>query len=156
MDCYKDALECSTGNALCVFKFEKDARAPTRGTTGSAGYDLYAGHPCVIDAGGKALVKTNCGFILPRNTYGRIAGRSGLSWKKHTDVAAGVVDPDYRGNVGVVLFNHGREPVIIHKHDRVAQLILETFVVAEEVRVYDRPPPQHTERGAGGYGSTGR
>jgi deoxyuridine 5'-triphosphate nucleotidohydrolase len=62
-----------------------------------------------VEARGKALVPTDLAVFLPVGTYGRVAPRSGLSWKKHIDVGAGVIDRDYRGNVGVVLFNHGEE-----------------------------------------------
>ena len=64
---------------------------------------------CKIKAGGKELCKTGISIKMPPGVYGRVAPRSGLAWKKHIDVGAGVIDADYRGNVGVVLFNHGEE-----------------------------------------------
>ena len=85
-------------------------------------------------------------------TYGRIAPRSGLAWKKHIDVGAGVIDADYRGNVGVVLFNHGAEDLEVKVGDRVAQLILEKIAYAEVEEVAELP---ETVRGAGGFGSSG-
>ena len=80
------------------------------------------------------------------------APRSGLAWKKHIDVGAGVIDADYRGCVGVVLFNHSAEDLEVKRGDRVAQLILERIETppVEEVTELD-----DTERGAGGFGSTG-
>lgn len=80
------------------------------------------------------------------------APRSGLAWKNHIDVGAGVIDADYRGNVGVILFNHGEDEFKVTKGDRVAQLILEKIITPPVVEVEDLDA---TERGAGGYGSTG-
>lgn len=75
-----------------------------------------------------------------------------MAWKKFIDVGAGVVDYDYRGNVGVILFNHGEEDFVVRKGDRVAQLILERIVTPDVVECDDL---DDTERGAGGFGSTG-
>ena len=82
--------------------------------------------------------------------------RSGMGGVKMIHRCAGVIDPDYRGNIGVVLFNHASDDLLVRRHDRIAQLILERFEVARDVRVFDRPPPTDTHRGAGGFGSTGR
>ena len=76
----------------------------------------------VVPARGKELVKTDHSVAIPKGTT-RVAPRSGLAWKKFIDVGAGVVDYDYRGNVGVILFNHGEEDFVVRKGDRVAQLI---------------------------------
>jgi len=78
-----------------------------------------------------------------------------MAWKKHTDVGAGVVDSDYRGNVGVVLFNLSDVPVEIARGERVAQLVLERIATPEVVEVTDAAALVATERGAGGFGSTG-
>ena len=64
-------------------------------------------HDCVIPARGKGVVKTNLSIAIPHNTYARVAPRSGLAVKHFIDTGAGVIDEDYRGEVGVVLFNHG-------------------------------------------------
>ena len=135
---------------------KRNGKAPTRGSEGAAGYDLYAAYDTVVPARGKALVRTDIAVVLPKNCYGRIAPRSSLAWKKFIDVGGGVIDPDYRGNIGVVLFNHASDDLLVRRHDRIAQLILERFEVARDVRVFDRPPPTDTHRGAGGFGSTGR
>lgn len=84
-----------------------------------------------MPAGRQALVKTDLSIAIPPNTYARIAPRSGLAVKKMIDCGAGVVDYDYRGPVGVVLFNHGSEDFKIEKGDRVAQLILERICMAD-------------------------
>lgn len=109
-------------------------------------------HDCVVPARGKELVKTDLSIAIPLGTYARVAPRSGLAWKKFIDVGAGVVDYDYRGNVGVILFNHGDEDFEVKKGDRVAQLILEQILTPEVVECDDL---EATERGAGGFGSTG-
>lgn len=88
-------------------------------------------HEVTVPAGRQALVKTDLSIAIPLNTYARIAPRSGLAVKKMIDVGAGVVDYDYRGPVGVVLFNHGSEDFKVNKGDRVAQLILERICMAE-------------------------
>lgn len=84
-----------------------------------------------MPAGRQALIKTDLSIAIPPYTYARIAPRSGLAVKKMIDVGAGVVDHDYRGPVGVVLFNHGTEDFKVNKGDRVAQLILERICMAE-------------------------
>ena len=85
---------------LQVAKLSENAIIPTRGSSSAAGYDLYSAEDTTIPARGKGLVKTDIQIKVPHGTYGRIAPRSGLSWKNHIDIGAGVVDEDYRGNVG--------------------------------------------------------
>ena len=97
-------------------------------------------------------MKTDLSIAIPKDTYARIAPRSGLAWKHFIDVGAGVVDYDYRGNVGVILFNHSDVDFEIKHGDRVAQLILERITTPEVLEVEDL---DDTARGAGGFGSTG-
>jgi dUTP pyrophosphatase len=135
-----------------VKKLTELATLPIRGSEHAAGFDLASAYDVVIPAHGKGLVKTDLAIAIPEFTYARIAPRSGLAVKKFIDTGAGVVDYDYRGNVGVVLFNHGDEDFEVKKGDRVAQLILERISMAgcEEVDELSA-----TERGIGGFGSTG-
>jgi len=107
----------------------------------------------VIPASGNGLEKTDLAIQLPPGCYGRIAPRSGLALHHRTDVGGGVVDEDYRGNVGVILFNHSNSPFQIHRGDRIAQLICQNIVypTIREVKELDE-----TERDAKGFGSTGR
>lgn len=95
---------------------------------------------------------TDIQIELPSGCYGRVAPRSGLAAKHFIDVGAGVIDEDYRGNVGVILFNHSTVPFEVKKGDRIAQLICEQifYPSIEEVETLSI-----TERGAGGFGSTG-
>ena len=110
---------------LKVQKLTNNAALPKRSTEGAAGYDLCASQRCTIPAGGKGLVPRGLSISFPAGLYARIAPRSGLALKKFIDVGAGVVDADYRGEVGVVLFNHGDHDFEVNMGDRIAQLILE-------------------------------
>ena len=109
-------------------------------------------HDVTVPAKGKALAKTDLAIAVPEGTYGRIAPRSGLAWKHFIDVGAGVVDADYRGNVGVVLYNHSDVDFEIKAGDRVAQLVLEKIATPDVVELESL---DETDRGAGGFGSTG-
>jgi dUTP pyrophosphatase len=93
---------------LVSCRLSEHATIPKRGSAQAAGYDLSSAYAVTIKAQGKAIVKTDLAIKVPQGCYGRIAPRSGLSWKHHMDVGAGVIDADYRGNVGVVLFNHAK------------------------------------------------
>ena len=137
---------------LLVKRLTENAILPVRGSKLAAGYDLSAAEAKVVPAHGKALVKTDLAIATPLDCYARIAPRSGLAWKKHIDVGAGVVDADYRGNVGVILFNFGDADFEVAPGDRVAQLILEKIITPPVVEVDDLDA---TVRGEGGYGSTG-
>ncbi|TEA32104.1 hypothetical protein DBR06_SOUSAS6610016 [Sousa chinensis] len=97
-------------------------------------------------------MKTNIQIALPSGYYGRVAARSGLAAKHFIDVGASVIDEDYRGNVGIVLFNFGKEKFEVKKCDRIAHLICEHifYPEIEEVQVLG-----DTERGSGGFASTG-
>ena len=93
----------------CCMKVKRlvnHAKLPIRGSTGAAGYDLHAAERCTIPASARGVVKTGIAIEIPKGLYARIAPRSGLSVKKWIDVGAGVVDRDYRGEIGVVLINH--------------------------------------------------
>ncbi|XP_011404672.2 PREDICTED: deoxyuridine 5'-triphosphate nucleotidohydrolase-like [Amphimedon queenslandica] len=153
-----NSVEHSNGDSnstvpLRVMKLTEYAYLPTRGSSEAAGYDLYSAYETVVPAEGKAVVKTDIAIALPPYCYGRIAPRSGLAWKHHIDIGAGVIDRDYRGNVGVIMFNLSKVDYQVHKGDRIAQLILERILIAgiEEVDNLDS-----TERGSGGFGSTGK
>ena len=129
-----------------------NARLLVTGTTGAAGYDLAAAQNAVVLAHGKMLVKTGLSISMPTGCYGRIAPRSGLALKKFIDVGARVVDEDYRGELGVVLFNFGDEEFKINMGDKIAQLIFEKIKTPEVVEVNSL---EETGRGEKGFGSTG-
>ena len=137
---------------LKVQKLSNNAALPKRSTDGAAGYDLCASQDCTIPAGGKGLVHTGLAISFPAGLYARTAPRLGLALKRFIDVGAGVVDSDFRGEVGVILFNHGDQDFEVKMGDRIAQLILERIDTppVEEVQGLD-----DTVRGFGGFGSTG-
>ncbi|CAF99850.1 unnamed protein product [Tetraodon nigroviridis] len=134
-------------------KLSEHATTPTRGSVKAAGFDLYSAYDYAIDPLDKAIVKTDIQIAVPHGCYGRVAPRSGLAAKYFIDVGAGVVDEDYRGNVGVVLFNFGKETFHVKKGDRVAQLVCEKICYPD---LLEQVTLDETERGAGGFGSTGR
>eukprot|EP00759_Apiculatamorpha_spiralis_P014872 PhF_6_TR21651/c1_g1_i1/m.30837/K01520/dut, DUT; dUTP pyrophosphatase len=138
--------------SLRVVRLSAAAVLPTRASVGAAGYDLCSAKDLVIPARGKAIIPTDLSIAVPHGTYGRVAPRSGLAAKHHIDVGAGVIDEDYRGNVGVVLFNHSEVDFPIKVGDRVAQLVLEQILTPDVVEVTSL---EDTARGAGGFGSTG-
>jgi dUTP pyrophosphatase len=138
---------------LKVKRLTEHAVLPLRASERAAGYDLFAAADCTIEALGKELVKTDIAIAIPPGYYGRIAPRSSLAWKSHLDVGAGVIDEDYRGPVGVVLFNLGKAPFNVRKGERIAQLVLTKITTppVEEVDDLD-----NTGRAEGGFGSTGK
>ena len=137
---------------LRVKRLSENAALPYRATTRSAGYDLKSAHDYTIPPMGKALVHTDLAMEIPPGHYGRIAPRSGLAWKNHMDVGGGVIDEDYRGNVGVILFNLSpKDEFIVRAGDRIAQLILERISTPDVVEVERL---EATERGEGGFGHT--
>ena len=139
--------------SLGVKKLTYDAIVPTRGSDGAVGYDLYSSEDAVVPCqAGRALVGTGITIVLPPGVYGRVAPRSGLAVKHCINVGAGVIDPDYTGEIKVVLFNHGESDFEIKKGDRIAQLVLERCETPpiEEISIVE-----DTERGSGGFGSTG-
>lgn len=128
------------------------AKAPTKGSAFAAGHDLYSARDVVIPARGRARVDTDISIAVPAGTYGRIAPRSGLAAKHGIDTLAGVIDADYRGQVGVILANLSDADFEIKVGDRIAQLIVERIVMPEVVVVEKL---DESVRGAGGFGSTG-
>jgi len=136
---------------LFVKRLSEKAILPVRASKQAAGYDISSAQDVVIKARGKGLVMTDIVIAVPEGYYGRIAPRSGLAWKNHIDVGAGVIDSDYRGNVGVVLFNHAEVDFKVTQGDRIAQLLLEKIITPEVKEVLEIDT---TERGAGGFGST--
>lgn len=125
---------------------------PTRGSTESAGWDLYAAQGVVIPAGGQGVVGTDIYMSIQGGYYGRIAPRSGLALQFGIDVGGGVIDSDYRGEIKVILFNHGHETVELAKGARIAQIIFTMYNRDLITRVTELPL---SVRGAEGFGSTG-
>ena len=110
---------------LQIKRLTLDATLPTRASPGSVGYDLYSLNDLVIQPNSRDIVSTGVCATIPLGCYGRIAPRSGLTVKYGIHVGAGVIDPDYTGELKVCLFNLGSVPFEIKQGERIAQLILE-------------------------------
>jgi dUTP pyrophosphatase len=144
---YRQLLEIN------VKKLSENATIPTQGTKFAAGYDLYAAEDEVVVCGTRKLIKTNISMEITPGYYGRIAPRSGLAYKSGIDVLAGVIDSDYRGDIGVILYNTDKNiDFEIKKGDRIAQIIFEACYSATLNTVENL---DNTLRQDGGYGSTG-
>ena len=137
---------------LYVKKLRNNAAVPKRGSEEAAGYDIASAEDTVVPAKGKAVIKIGISIAIPEGCCGRIAPRSGLTVKRFIDVGAGVIDGDYRGEVGVVLFNHSEEDFEVKPGDRITQLILEKITMPQIKETTDLPC---TQRGSDGFGSTG-
>lgn len=136
-------------------KVNDRACLPVRSTNGAAGYDLTSCEDVVIGAHSQRMIST--GLVMQMNMedcYARVAPRSGLAAKNGIDVLAGVIDKDYRGVIQVILYNHGEHDVTIKSGDRIAQLIFERIYLPSVVET-NAEKVADTDRGAGGFGSTG-
>ena len=137
---------------LRVCRLDPRAVLPRRSHPEDAGYDLTAIEEAVIDPGKMATLPTGLAVTVPKGTYGRVAPRSGLASKKGIDILGGVVDRGYTGEVMVIVINNGTVPFVVVPGDRIAQLVLESIVLADVEEVEELDP---TVRGTGGLGSTG-
>ena len=133
----------------------KDFPLPQYATPASAGVDLRASEARVIPPGGRALVPTGLRIALPEGYEAQVRPRSGLALKHGITLpnSPGTIDADYRGEIGVILMNLGSEPFTVEPGDRIAQMVVApvTRVVWREAEALDA-----TERGEGGFGSTGK
>ena len=129
-----------------------NAKLPTKGSEYAAGYDLYSCEEGVIKSKMKGKIDIGLSLIIPNNHYGRIASRSGLTLNYSLDVGAGVIDSDYRGNISVILFNHGDKDFKYNIGDRIAQIIIEKISDCDIVNITEI---DETIRGNNGFGSTG-
>lgn len=134
-------------------RLHEDAKIPTRATPESVGYDVHCIEDVQLLPYRTSLVKTGIALNkIPPNTYLRVAPRSGLALKRGLIVNAGVIDPDYRGEIGVVILATNMEH-FFQKGEKVAQLIVESCMTPDVKEVHEI---SETERGSGGWGSTGR
>lgn len=138
-------------------KLNSKAITPTKGSKYSAGMDLYAciDNDITINPGETVKIGTGLAFELPENTFGAIFARSGLATKQGLAPAnkVGVCDEDYRGEYIVPLHNHSNVPVTVKSGDRIAQLVIMPYIPVELEEVESL---SDTERGSGGFGSSGR
>lgn len=127
---------------------------PAYATTGAAGMDVVSAEDVVLEPGGRHPVATGLALAIPQGYEIQVRPRSGLALKHGITVpnTPGTIDSDYRGELKIIMINHGQESFAVRRGDRVAQLVIAPVVQAvwQEVEELDA-----TERGAGGFGSTG-
>lgn len=144
-------------SVIRVKKLHPEAILPTYGTEEAAGADLYAclEAPVTIQPGQSAFIPTGLALEVPKGCAGLIYARSGMACKRGLAPAnkVGVIDSDYRGEIRVVLLNHGQQEQIVQSGERIAQLIITPVLTPAYVETEDLTD---TDRGAGGFGSTGK
>ena len=150
-------MTATTSEGLAIRIINKGKHPlPSYATTHSAGMDLRANldAPVVLAPGQRALIPTGLYLELPAGTEAQVRPRSGLAFKHGVTVinAPGTIDADYRGEVGVLLINHGQEPFEVKDGERVAQLVVSRYL---RVTLEESADLRATERGAGGFGHTG-
>ena len=142
---------------VLIKKLNPDVELPVYKTSGASGMDLMAfiEEPIKILSGSSCLIPTGLSIAFPEDYEVQIRPRSGLAAKNSITVlnTPGTIDSDYRGEIKIIIFNHGKEDFIIKNKDRVAQMIL-TPVIKMKFEETDNLPD--TLRGEGGFGSTGK
>jgi dUTP pyrophosphatase len=134
-------------------QLHQNAKLPHRATIDAAGADLYCVDAFTLEPGERRAIATGVSIAIPRGFYGRVAPRSGWAAKHGIDTLAGVIDSDYRGEILVLLINLGSAPFTAAAGERIAQLIIERIALCDFAWAETL---QESERGAGGFGSTGR
>lgn len=141
---------------LKIKKVRENAKIPTRGTDGAAGFDLYAciDEPMTLNKGDTALIPTGIAIAVPNKYAAFIHSRSGLSIKKGICLlnSVGVVDSDYRGEVCVGVIKATDGPYTIEPFERIAQMVIKPVEIPTLVETTEL---DETDRGTGGFGSTG-
>jgi dUTP pyrophosphatase len=139
---------------LNVKRLRPEGRLPSYAHEGDAGLDLYAAEALVLPPGGSALVRTGIAVALPSGTEGQVRPRSGLALNHSVTVlnAPGTIDEGYRGELGVILVNHGTTPFAVEVGMKVAQLVVMPRLQVHVAQVQDL---DETSRGSDGFGSSG-
>jgi len=136
---------------LSFKQLDPKALLPTRGSPSAAGLDLYSIEAITLNPKERRLIRTGLAVAIPEGYYGRLAPRSGLATQKGIDVLAGVIDADYRGEIGCLLYNAGAEIIDLPAQTKICQLIIEKIITPDAVWVDGLGD---TSRGGGGFGST--
>lgn len=149
------SLRRATDRPLFVTRLRPDAVIPTRAHAWDAGMDLVAVEPLTLGAGTRGVVHTGIAIALPRGWAGLVVPRSGLARTHGITLtnSPGLIDAGYRGEVQVLVVNHGTQPHTIAAGDRIAQLVVVPVLAGDPV-VVDALPEADT-RGAAGFGSSG-
>ena len=139
---------------LKIRKIHQDAVTPCHAHPGDAGLDLFSVEEIEIQPGMSHTVKTGISMELPENTEAQVRPRSGLAHKFQITVlnSPGTIDEGYRGEVGVILINHGKRPFLVEKGMKIAQMLVKPVLQVEVCEVNEI---SDTVRGSGGFGSTG-
>jgi len=136
-----------------IKRLHKDAKIPTRALKGDVGFDLYSIETTIILPEKHEMIETGIALEMPKGYYCEIHSRSGLR-KKGVFPPVGIIDQNYRGPLGVILYNFSDKALTIHKGDRIAQVIFKQYV--EDVKFKEVKKLSSSERGNKGFGSTGR
>lgn len=144
-------------SSIRVKKLNERAILPTYGSSEAAGADLYAclEQPVTIEPGETAWIGTGIALEVPKGCAGLVYARSSMGTKRGLAPAnkVGVVDSDYRGEIRVVLLNHGKAPQTVEHGERIAQFLITPVLTPDYEEAADL---SDTQRGAGGFGSTGK
>jgi dUTP pyrophosphatase len=144
-------------NNRIVMKVKADSERPSYANRHAAGLDIRANNeePIAIEPGGYADIPTHLSVQLPKGHFGMIVPRSGLGFKHRITLIndVGIIDEDYRGNIGLRMVNDGDKPYIVNRAERVAQMIVTPYIQPVLVFVDEL---DETDRGSNGFGSTGR
>ncbi len=135
-----------------IKKLTPDAILPKFALPGDAGMDIFCSETKTFQPGERGAVSTGIAFALPSNHVGLVWDKSGPPLKTGMHTLAGVVDEGYRGELKIVVINHGKEPVTIEKGQKVAQFLIQPITHPEIKEVTEL---DETVRGSGGFGSTG-
>lgn len=142
---------------LTIFfkKLNEYALSPVTKTENSAGYDLFSCEEKIILPKQRVLINTGISLQIPPGYYGRIAPRSGLALNHSIDIGGGVIDRGYTGPIGIIVINNGDNTYRVQYGERIAQIIFEKVGdCVMFIEIFDDLP--QTQRGANGFGSTGR
>lgn len=139
---------------LKIKKINDLAKMPEYAHDGDAGMDLFSIEDKVIQSGETTLIHTGIKIELPQNTEAQIRPRSGLALKNSITVlnSPGTIDEGYRGEIGVILINHGKNDFKVEKHMKIAQMVIKPVLKVNVIEVQDL---SSTDRDEGGFGSTG-
>jgi dUTP pyrophosphatase len=137
-----------------IKRIHDDALLPMQANPGDAGMDLYSIETAMIPSGEAKLIRTGLQIELPKGTEAQIRPRSGLALKHSLTVlnSPGTIDEGYRGEIGVIIINHGKETFIVERSMRIAQMVIQTVPVVQLTEVNELA---HSERGTSGFGSSG-
>ena len=119
----KGIIDDVANEVMNVQLLSEHATLPSKGSKESAGFDLYSAENALIEPGETKLVHTDISFAIPRLHFGQITSCSGLALKHQVFVQGGTIDADYRGEIGIILSNHSKKQFVIHRGDRVAQIV---------------------------------